>query len=444
RARSDHEAEEEVLSSSLNDLDLDPPSPVDILAAVDDLCPVMPLPSSGSVDPPPALPLSSKQRNKLKSHARRARARQQAQQSSSNPKWKTVHTNRLQQGKSSYIEVEYDANGLPHTIPAWIGSRNSQDDDSHFAEPGTSSYPQSGMGGKSYTQEDINRLANTVGFVYICWLGLLTIPILNSRRRIIALLGGTPRDVEGWEKVTQGAASLLQDACGKVKLTDEKLQHCRAQDTYAAVSWWVSHGGGQMLQQNLTNTRITDDLMAHKFFKRIVGFTNDCSFVFMWAPSLYALYESTRAAMEEWGPHLRWNFAASVFAACTFNFGPRTITCPHLDFANLAWGWCAITSLGSFDPDEGGHLILWDLCSSIFIPSAIVRHSNVPIQSHETRSSFTQYTAGGLFRWVRNGFMTDEDFELRASEEQKADRNREAETRWEQGMNMFSTIDNLS
>ncbi|KAJ7790476.1 hypothetical protein B0H14DRAFT_3501585 [Mycena olivaceomarginata] len=386
---SDHEAEEEVLSSSLNDLDLDPPSPVDILAAVNDLCPVMPLPSSGSVDPPPALPLSSKQRNKLKYHARRARARQQAQQSSSNPKRKTVHTNRLQQGKLSYIEVEYDANGLPHTIPAWIGSRNSQDDDSHFAEPGTSSYPQSGMGGKSYTQEDINRLANTVGFVYICWLGLLTIPILDSRRRIIALLGGTPRDVEGWEKVTQGAASLLQD--------------CLRQ----AVGRGVSHGGGQMepgeLQQNLTNTRITDDLMAHKFFKRIVGFTN--VLFFMWAPSLYALYESTRAAMEEWGPHLRWNFADSVFAACTFNFGPR---------------------------------------ASIFIPSAIVRHSNVPIQSHETRSSFTQYTAGGLFRWVRNGFMTDEDFELRASEEQKADRNREAETRWEQGMNMFSTIDDLS
>ncbi|KAJ7839710.1 hypothetical protein B0H14DRAFT_3086918 [Mycena olivaceomarginata] len=185
------------------------------------------------------------------------------------------------------------------------------------------------------------------------------------------------------------------------------------------------------LQQNMTNTRITDDLMAHKFFKRIVGFTN--VLFFMWAPSLYALYESTRAAMEEWGPHLRWNFADSVFAACTFNFGPRTVTCPHLDFANLAWGWCAITSLGSFDPDEGGHLILWDLCliirfppgASIFIPSAI-------------------YTAGGLFRWVRNGFMTDEDFELPASEEQKADRNREAETRWEQGMNMFSTIDDLS
>jgi hypothetical protein len=40
--------------------------------------------------------------------------------------------------------------------------------------------------------------------------------------------------------------------------------------------------------------------------------------------------------------------------------------------------------------------------------------------------------------------MTDEDFELRASEEQKADCNREAETQWKQGMNMFSVINDLS
>ncbi|KAJ7800267.1 hypothetical protein B0H14DRAFT_3092679 [Mycena olivaceomarginata] len=109
----------------------------------------------------------------------------------------------------------------------------------------------------------------------------------------------------------------------------------------------------------------------------------------------------------------------SVFAACTFNFGPRAICAPHLDFANLSWGWCAITALGDFDPDLGGHLILWDLRlvirfppgSTILLPSAIIRHSN--------------YTAAGLFRWVRNGFKTDEDFELSASKEEQARRDAE-------------------
>ncbi|KAJ7742915.1 hypothetical protein B0H14DRAFT_3897734 [Mycena olivaceomarginata] len=58
---------------------------------------------------------------------------------------------------------------------------------------------------------------------------------------------------------------------------------------------------------------------------------------------------------------LFWNFVRSVFAACTFNFGRHAITVPHLDFGNLSWGWCAITALGRFNPDLGGHLVLWDL-----------------------------------------------------------------------------------
>ncbi|KAF8166468.1 hypothetical protein K438DRAFT_2066503 [Mycena galopus ATCC 62051] len=74
------------------------------------------------------------------------------------------------------------------------------------------------------------------------------------------------------------------------------------------------------------------------------------------------------------------NFVGSVFAACTFNFGPHAICAPHLDFANLAWGWCAITALGNFNPNFGGHLIVWDLGlvirflpgSTILIPSTLI------------------------------------------------------------------------
>jgi hypothetical protein len=171
----------------------------------------------------------------------------------------------------------------------------------------------------------------------------------------------------------------------------------------------------------------------------------------MWAPLLFAFYQAQIALLDEWKPSIRWNFPGSVFAACTFNFGPRAITAAHLDFANLAWGWCAITALGKFDPDVGGHLILWDLRlvirfppgSTILLPSAIIRHSNVPIRAHEHRCSFTQYTAGGLFRWVRNGFKTDEDFHLTASVAEKAEREAESKGRWERGMKMFSVIDEL-
>ncbi|KAJ7199582.1 hypothetical protein GGX14DRAFT_340150, partial [Mycena pura] len=51
------------------------------------------------------------------------------------------------------------------------------------------------------------------------------------------------------------------------------------------------------------------------------------------------------------------HFVKTGFAAFTWNFG-HTVTGMHLDFANLVWGWCAITALGDFSPDYGGFLIL--------------------------------------------------------------------------------------
>ncbi|KAJ7744225.1 hypothetical protein B0H14DRAFT_2406856, partial [Mycena olivaceomarginata] len=238
----------------------------------------------------------------------------------------------------------------------------------------------------------------------------LTIPILDSHCRIIALLGGTPRDEARWKVTTERAAVLLDERLARIRLSDERLHHCRAQDSFPAIGRGLSHGGGQIepgeLLNNVSNTQLTDELLANPSFQRLAGFAN---FLFaMWAPILFAFYQAQMALLAAWNPALCWNFIGSVFAACTFNFSPRAICASHLDFANLSWGWCAVTALGDFDPDLGGHLILWDLRlvirflpgSTILLPSAIVRHSNVPIQAHERRSSFAQYTAAGLFRWV--------------------------------------------
>lgn len=59
-------------------------------------------------------------------------------------------------------------------------------------------------------------------------------------------------------------------------------------------------------------------------------------------------------------------------------------------------------------------MVLWDLQlviefppgASILIPSAAIYHSNTSINPEERRYSFTQFSAGGLFRWVDNGFRT--------------------------------------
>ena len=157
------------------------------------------------------------------------------------------------------------------------------------------------------------------------------------------------------------------------------------------------------------------------------------------APVLHRLYSDILALITARDPTLWVNFQNSVFAAYTFNFGPQVITNPHVDFRNLSWGWCAVTALGDFDHTQGGHLVLWDLCmviefprgSTIFIPSALITHSNLPIQPGECRMSFTQYTASGMFHWVAHGYRTKE-----AADEAGV----EPADWWNAGTHMFSNL----
>ncbi|KAJ7799717.1 hypothetical protein B0H14DRAFT_3092781 [Mycena olivaceomarginata] len=190
----------------------------------------------------------------------------------------------------------------------------------------------------------------------------------------------------------------------------------RAQDSFPAIGRGLSHGGGQIqpgeLRNNISNTELTDELLADPSFQRLAAlpiFSSPC------------------------GPPSSSHFTKRRWRSSSLGTPP-----------------CDGTSRGSTsDPDLGAHLILWDLRlvirfppgSTILIPSAIVRHSNVPIQAHERRSSFAQYTAAGLFRWVRNGFKTDEDFETSRRRRSRQSGRRSTGGRWEEGMKMFSVID---
>lgn len=149
-------------------------------------------------------------------------------------------------------------------------------------------------------------------------------------------------------------------------------------------------------------------------------------------------------------PHLKPNFPRSIFACATFNFGPYVCTFKHRDVLNCPFGWCAIQALGKFDPTKGGHIILWDAKvviefppgSTILIPSATVAHSNLPIAPGERRASFTQYCAGGIFRWVDNGCRLESKLAEEDPEEYRRICGLKA-GRWVEGLKLFSTLDEL-
>jgi hypothetical protein len=105
-------------------------------------------------------------------------------------------------------------------------------------------------------------------------------------------------------------------------------------------------------------------------------------------------------------------------------------------------------SFGSFNPVLGGHMILWDLGifvqfppgSQVLLPSAIAYHSNTKISDDETRSSFTQFCPGGIFRWMDAGCKLEKG--LSGNEKENYLRQRK-ERRKLLSLDLFSTIDEL-
>ena len=95
-------------------------------------------------------------------------------------------------------------------------------------------------------------------------------------------------------------------------------------------------------------------------------------------------------------------------------------------------------------------MVLWDLKlvinfpagSTILIPSATILHSNTPVAADEYRLSLTQYCAGPIFRFVDQGFRTEQRLK---SEDPEAYRLFQASkpSRWQQGMGLFSTKEEL-
>lgn len=146
----------------------------------------------------------------------------------------------------------------------------------------------------------------------------------------------------------------------------------------------------------------------------------------LWQPKVYNYYAENLDKLYERMPHLSPPiFPGSVYPCAAFNFGDNVWCYKHRDVMNCPFGFCAITALGRFDATKGGHIILWEpklviefpRGSTILIPSATITHSNIPVQEGDARTSFTQYCPGGIFRYVDNGFRTQEALKTEDPEE---------------------------
>ncbi|KAF8125540.1 hypothetical protein K438DRAFT_2002046 [Mycena galopus ATCC 62051] len=235
------------------------------------------------------------------------------------------------------------------------------------------------------------------------WAGIRDKPSVQHEHTLAELhagvhmmfLGGRPKDAD-FLALSHEVAEFLEAARSQIRFTGR-------QSAFSSVSTGISFGSGQeyvainqvkmlafsqtplQVPGNLALPAATSLIMRQFFatprFCRIAGFANG-----LFRTAVRTLYVQTLGALIDHHAGLTRNLEHrfSAFAAATLNFGPVTVILPHIDTLNLAWAG-----------------------STILIPSAILRHSNVGIAANERRYSFTQYSAAGMFRWVDNGFRSD-------------------------------------
>ncbi|KAJ7158161.1 hypothetical protein C8R46DRAFT_1165336 [Mycena filopes] len=239
-------------------------------------------------------------------------------------------------------------------------------------------------------------------------------PIVDHNGRIIAVLAGQP-NTASYREATALAFAAIRAAGNDTHFPADMKKHRRG--PFAAINIGLSYGKGQTKPGWLNNkeyTGLAESLLANAGIQRMAGF-GDAVFA-LWAPRLYKYYQ----------------------------------THDHRDVLNLAFGLCIVRALGDYDATLGGHLALWDLKlliefphgAAILLPSATIAHSNVPVQPHEERVSFTEFSAGGIFRYVDNGCQTVK--ELAASDPEEYERlSARMAGRWEEGLSLLSTVDEL-
>ncbi|KAJ3968896.1 hypothetical protein EV361DRAFT_386326 [Lentinula raphanica] len=295
-------------------------------------------------------------------------------------------------------------------------------------------------------KHSLEELQSKKDFTRVPWKGKDTVCAIDAENRVVLVAVGKPDDPT-YSCDAENMTNLMLEIGANTDWTKDELNSRRGKFASATCGW--SHGNGQPHPMRLGGERqeLMEAFVSNKCVERVAAHQSD-SFA-RYFPKAHEEYRGRNEQLKERIPEFDGNIKGSVFNGCTANFGPNTWTYIHRDTRN-APGACAITAGGNFDSTKGGQLIVWDLRfifdfpagSTILLPSALFRHSNIPVRDGEQRVSFTQYTAGGIHRWLEYGGRTKEAFEIE-DPEGYSKMLEEREGRWRKALEVFSTYDEL-
>ncbi|KAF7362837.1 hypothetical protein MVEN_00633500 [Mycena venus] len=446
-----NEVDEEYPPNPLNDIDIEyPPLPLpDPLNEVDDVSPSQPPRKKPRCSPSfdevvatavpahrgphhqrPAKPKSDAAKAKSKTGSKRRKAEKRDRRIATEGHIPHTSTVREYVHGAEPLATSLDAATLPAAHGAYVAKIEQK--------------------GEKWGSKKCRSLLELLGlgFRLVQWNGIDPCPLVDSKGRVFTVLAGQP-DTPSYKASVAAAFQEIMNEGNAAKFPADMRKHRRS--LFAAINVGLTYGKGQTVPTWLlcgNYAAMTEQLLANEHIDRMATFAS--SAFAMWAPRLHQYYRTQDAKLRKHFPQLPRIFPRSVFSCAAFNFGPNVWTFQHCDVWNVPFGLCAVQAAGDFDLTKGGHLVLWELKlviefpsgALILLPSATISHSNIPVQKGDTHVSFTQFTAGGLMPYVDNGCRTLE--ELRVQDPQEFERlEAERDSRWEMGLGLLSTMDEL-
>jgi hypothetical protein len=108
----------------------------------------------------------------------------------------------------------------------------------------------------------------------------------------------------------------------------------------------------------------------------------------------------------------------------------------------------AVTSFGSYDHTQGGHIVFADdhgmlempVGTTVLFPAGTKRYTFAAVGKNEHRYLFRQFCSAGVLRWVDKGGRTDHQFACEASLEERAAWEAMRQQRGQTSLKLFSKL----
>ncbi|KAJ7179733.1 hypothetical protein C8R46DRAFT_1212273 [Mycena filopes] len=239
-------------------------------------------------------------------------------------------------------------------------------------------------------------------------------PVTDSKGRIVAVVVPSPTDAIDWRQTVLSATAVLDRAAGYSDFSP-------MQDPVLKVG--VEYGGPrgprpQNVRHPLANCIEVGLLLQNQAIQEIACFQNTIFQSF--APKMHKYVENASELIFKFNKDLRQEIEG-VFSAAEFDLGDLG-SAPRLEDKDLLHGWRAVTALGTYD-------------------SPLMRYSFVDVRPGEKQYTFAQYSPAGLYRFITNGYVSDETFEAEADKRDVERLDRLRARRMEAALKMYSRLD---